>query len=349
MDDYHILLKRYLDHTATPEERNVLMTLIETGRYDNLLSNDVHEDMAGELERQEPGTREEEIQKARLFRNLLKSNAIIPENKVIVPENNVTVSKPVLHLATEQHWLWIAATVAMIALIGGMWLYRDGYQSVGGTAQLKTGPTFKGRNFIHLPDGSTVLLNEGSELSYAFGRHGREVTLRGEAFFEVVHNPRSPFIVHSGKVNTRVLGTSFNVRAYPGQRNVKVTVARGEVQVGDAHRSYGSIGANEQFVVDNDEDTVEKNILDAEHELSWRRDFLILDDLSMGQVAKILGDKYQVTIVFENKSLRNCRINAKFFNDEKLDEVLSIMGLVLRFEHERTDSTHIKIKGKGCN
>lgn len=335
MDDYHILLKRYLDHTATPQERDVLMTLIGTGRYDNLFGNDVHEDMDDELEKLEPGTVAEEIQKARLYRKVLGKHDIAPE--------------PVRPRATEQHWLWIAATVVMIALVGGVWLYQDGYQPARETAQVKTGPTFKGRNFIHLPDGSTVLMNADSELSYAFGKNGREITLRGEAFFDVVHNPRVPFIVHSGKVNTRVLGTSFNVRAYPGQRNVKVTVSRGEVQVGDAHRSYGSIRTNEQFVVDSDQDTVEKNILNAERELSWRHGFLILDDLTMGQVAKILSDKYQVTIVFENKALKNCRINAKFFNDEKLDEVLSIMGLVLQFQHERIDPAHIMIRGKGCN
>jgi ferric-dicitrate binding protein FerR (iron transport regulator) len=290
----------------------------------------------------EPGTPVEEIQKARLYRKIQRDNAIAPENNAVAPELE-TVHAP------ERHWLWIAATVVMIALVGGVWRYQDGHQETNGYAQAKLGPIFKGRNFIHLPDGSTVLLNAGSELSYAFGIHGREVMLRGEAFFDVVHNPRVPFIVHSGKVNTRVLGTSFNVRAYPGHRNIKVTVSRGEVQVGDAQRSYGSIRTNEEFVVDNYQNTVEKNTLNAKQALMWHHSFLILDDLSMGQVARILSRKYQVTIVFENKALENCRINAKFFADEKLEEVLSIMGLVLQFEYEHTDPAHITIRGKGCN
>jgi len=335
MDDYHILLKRYLNHTATPRERDMLMTLIGTGRYDNLLGNDLHEDLDRELAAGNPGTPDEEIQKARLYRKVLDIEEIVLEPAVV--------------RTTDRHWLWIAATVVMIAVVGSIWLYQDDYRPVDTGIQAQAVPTFKGRNFIHLPDGSTVLLNAGSELSYAFGKHGREVTLRGEAFFDVVHNPRIPFIVHSGKVNTRVLGTSFNVRAYPGQRNVKVTVSRGEVQVGDAQRSYGSIKSNEQFVVDNDQNTVEKNTLNAERELTWRSSFLILDDLPMGQVAKILGKKYRVTIAFENKALENCHINAKFFNDEKLDEVLSIMGLVLQFDHEFAGPAHVVIRGKGCN
>jgi len=334
MDDYHILLQRYLNHTATQRERDILMTLIETGRYDNLLGNDIHEDLDLELAGGAPGTPEEEIHKARLYRKVLGKQDIGP--------GPVSVRTP------ERPWLSMAAVAVVIAMVGGIWFYQASHLPTDTRMRAKM-PTFKGRNFIHLPDGSTVLLNAGSELSYTFGEHGREVTLQGEAFFDVVHDPRNPFIVHSGKVNTRVLGTSFNVRAYPGQHNVKVTVSRGEVQVGDAHRSYGSIKTNEQFVVDNDHGTVEKNTLNAERELTWRRSFLILDDLSMGQVAQILDKKYQVTIVFENKGLENCRINAKFFNDEKLDEVLSIMGLVLQFEHVYTDPTHIVIKGKGCN
>jgi transmembrane sensor len=332
MDDYHILLKRYLNHTATYEERKVLFDLIETGHYDNLLGNDIHEDMDGERRGSNHGSTSEEIQKERLYRKLLSVNAIAP---------SLVVAR-----AAEHHWFWIAATVVMLAVIGGVWYGR---KPVEQSAQVQQAPTFKGKSFIHLPDGSTVLLNEGSELSYAFGKHGREVTLRGEAFFDVVHNPRIPFIVHSGKVNTRVLGTAFNVRAYPGQRNVKVTVSRGEVQVGDARRPYGSLKPNEQFIVDTEEDTVEKNHLNAERELTWRHNFLIFDNLTLGQAARILSEKYQVTIAFENTALETCRINAKFFNDEKLEEILSIMGLVLQFKPDYADPAHIIIRGKGCN
>lgn len=335
MDDYYILLKRYLNLTATPQEHLELLALIETGRYDNLLGNDIHEDMDGERRLSLSGTVSEEIRKERLYRKFLANHAIEPV--------------PVAARPADRHWFWIAAAVAVIAPAGGVWYHQVGRQRADAVAEASPAPTIRGKNFVHLPDGSTVLLNEGSELSYAFGKHGREVTLRGEAFFDVVHNPRVPFIVHSGKVNTRVLGTAFTVRAYPGHRNVKVTVSRAEVEVGDARRPYGSLKPNEQFVVDNGKDRVEKNRLDAEHELSWKHRFLIFDDLTLGQAALILSDKYGVTIAIEHKGLESCRINAKFFNAEKIDEVLSIMGLVLQFRHDYTDSGHITIRGKGCN
>lgn len=73
---------------------------------------------------------------------------------------------------------------------------------------------------MRLPDGSTVLLNEGSELSYStsFGKQAREVTLTGEGYFDVQHNLSKPFKVLTGNVTTTVLGTAFNIKAYPGSR-----------------------------------------------------------------------------------------------------------------------------------
>jgi transmembrane sensor len=165
MDDYHILLKRYLNHTATPEERLELLALIETGRYDNLLGNDIHEDMDGEQRLSLSGSVSEEIQKERLYRKLLTNNTIEPV--------------PVVARPADRHWFWIAAAVAMIASVGSIWYYQIGRQRADAVAEASAPPTIKGKNFVHLPDGSTVLLNEGSELSYAFGKHGREVTLRG--------------------------------------------------------------------------------------------------------------------------------------------------------------------------
>jgi transmembrane sensor len=84
-----------------------------------------------------------------------------------------------------------------------------------------------------LPDGSTVWLNAGSKITYEPGFKGqyREITLQGEAYFDVVRNPDRPFIVHAGDINIRVLGTSFNVKSYAEDRTVETTLIKGLVQI----------------------------------------------------------------------------------------------------------------------
>ena len=95
-------------------------------------------------------------------------------------------------------------------------------------SQISTKNGFK-TNLI-LPDGSKVWLNAGSSLTYdsAYGKNIREVALSGEAFFDVVKNKEKPFIIHASKINVRVLGTEFNVRAYPSDKTTEASLIRGK-------------------------------------------------------------------------------------------------------------------------
>lgn len=282
MDDFHALFKCYLDGTATPRQREAFFALLDTGYYDNLLSNDIHND----LEATQAGSAAHEgMQKEALYRSLVVKNAIAG-----VPDA----------AAGKTRRLWLAAAITVLTVV--VILYGMVGQSPAETMVQRWPPVFNGRDFLRLPDGSTVLLNKDSDVGYAFGKHGREVTLRGEARFDIKHNPRVPFFVHCGTLNTRVLGNAFSARAYPrGAR-----IAR-------------------------------------------RNEFLVFDNLSMAEAARQLAAKYHVTITFENKALENCHIQAKFFNDESLEEILSALGLVLQFEYVRPTPEHIVIGGKGCN
>src|SRR5690606_6204958 len=108
---------------------------------------------------------------------------------------------------------------------------------------------FTKKDFIKLPDGSTVLLNDDSELSYSlpFDDGPREVTLKGEAFFDIIHDNNKPFIVRTGNISTNVLGTAFNINAR--NRNVVVTVERGLVQVSDETQALSLVHPDERLTV----------------------------------------------------------------------------------------------------
>src|SRR2546423_14261851 len=94
------------------------------------------------------------------------------------------------------------------------------------------------RSKLVLPDGSTVWLNAGSKLTYNkdFGNNIREVSLVGEAFFDVMHIPDVPFVIETPTAVVKVLGTSFNVKAYPNETTTETSVIRGRVEISPRQR-----------------------------------------------------------------------------------------------------------------
>ena len=114
-----------------------------------------------------------------------------------------------------------------------------------------------------LPDGSTVWLNAGSRLTYdsLYGTTLREVTLSGEAYFDVVKNPKKPFIIHTGKINIRVLGTVFNVKSYPEEQTIETSLIKGSIEVSFPSQPSKKIilKPNQKLIIDKTETNASKN------------------------------------------------------------------------------------------
>jgi ferric-dicitrate binding protein FerR (iron transport regulator) len=237
-------------------------------------------------------------------------------------------------------------------LLGGSmyWLASD--RSVNETEiannELKV-VTFKGPDNIFLPDGSTVILNASSELSYneSFGKNSRDVSLEGEGFFDVVHEPDLPFIVNTGKVKTKVLGTSFNVRAFPGE-NVKVTVARGLVEVASDNRIYGQIKPDHQITIDSQTDDFVSEEVRTENEITWKERMLILKDVTMQEAAKLIAERFDVTVTVNSKELQQCEVNTFFMKGESLDQVLEVLSEMTKAKYSVKGKTAI-IEGGRCD
>ena len=109
-----------------------------------------------------------------------------------------------------------------------------------------------------LPDGTQVWLNAGSNLSYSkdYGNSLREVVFSGEAYFDVVKNPSHPFVIHTAKIDIRVLGTAFNVKSYPGEQHTETSLIRGSIEVTMKDRPAEKIilKPNEKLVIANEEE-----------------------------------------------------------------------------------------------
>ena len=211
--------------------------------------------------------------------------------------------------------------------------------------------THRQKSRIVLPDRSIVHLNSGSKLIYTgkFEKDVREVTLEGEAFFEVTRNAEAPFIVKSGQLETRVLGTSFNIKAYPGEQNVQVAVATGRVAVTEksADQEALILVPNEIASYDPSNGNLTKTMGNVPDLMAWKDGILVLEDKNFTEVGKILERWYGTKVIFESQQLENCRVRGKFNNPANLQQVLEALQFVHDIQYElKADS--VLIRGEGC-
>lgn len=199
---------------------------------------------------------------------------------------------------------------------------------------------------VKLPDGSLVKLNAESQITYPeqFGK-SREVWLVGEAFFDVRKNPSEPFIVHTKGIDTRVLGTSFNVKAYFGSLKTHVTVATGKVMVATKTQGVELI-AGEEARYDSESQVLASGKA-SDVAWAWKRGVLIFDGSSMSEVARLLRRWYGVEIEVEIALQNRCELDMSFDN-LSLKEVLKRLKIVTGISYEFVGSHHVKIFGNAC-
>ncbi|RKQ42920.1 FecR family protein [Roseivirga pacifica] len=176
---------------------------------------------------------------------------------------------------------------------------------------------------LKLPDGSSVVLNEGSSLTYSdgFGLDNRNLSLEGEAFFNVERNEQLPFKIKSGELTTTVLGTSFNVMAYRGEV-AKVTVVSGKVNVKNADREL-VLTPNEQAIIVDGGLTKQKNV-NASMFSSWKDGRLIIPDLPVDEAFNRIGRHFDVQVRFghSTNNYKGCLLHGSFEATESMDAIL---------------------------
>lgn len=330
------LLNLYLDDKAGGEEHEELMQMIREGSHDETIRDSIHAMLLNA-----PLREDMDPQKAG---KMLKGILVTAHE-----QEKIVAMRP-----ASGNWRWVAAAaVLVVAVSAGWYIYRvtpEPRQLITFQEKKPESAVFTGKQFVRLPDRSTVLLNEGSELSYStsFGKQSREVTLIGEGYFDVQHDPSKPFKVLTGRVTTTVLGTAFNVKAYPGQQEIKVTVTRGKVQVGDDQRTFGIITPDEQIAVNTATSDFVQTNLKAEIAIEWKSQYLILDDVSMEEATKTIAEKYKVKISLATDELKICRISATFLDGENLDQVLTVVSGVVQAAYTIQPDGSVRIEGKGC-
>lgn len=199
------------------------------------------------------------------------------------------------------------------------------------------------RTKFSLPDGSTGYLNAGSSIRFAtvFKEKSREVSLNGEAYFDVISNPHKPFVVSGKNIRVAAYGTAFNVEAYPEDQTSEVTLVKGKVEIfgekNDKVQSLGILDPGEMCVFNNAESSSKFIRVDVSKITSWRDGKLVFINEPFSEVVKKLNRKYSVNIVIKDERLKHYSYLATF-EDESLEEVLNLLRLSAPIEiseHER--------------
>jgi transmembrane sensor len=222
---------------------------------------------------------------------------------------------------------------------------------------------------VSLPDGSQVWLNAGSRLDYNnsnFNQTLREVNLSGEAYFDITHKEGKPFIVRSGNMRIRVLGTKFNVKAYPEEQNIETSLIKGSVEITIKERPDDKyiLRPNEKLIVSNEGSTqkiaainqtklttstkentdivalkkvdysVNENLV---IETAWVENKLVFRSEKFSELAKKMERWYDIQIRFRDTVKAEYRYTG-IFTTETIQQALQAMQVVHSFQFVKNDN-----------
>ncbi len=291
------LLHKHNNGTATPEERRLLLSYYDLFDADSEVPD-------------QPDTGKGQQIKDAIHHNIW--------DEIDRLEARQDAPDPV------RHKLWFSLAAAILIIISaGLYFYPQ----IPAVSAGRISQSYQKREhrLINLPDGSTVIVAAGSKLNYPSSFDSlaiREVHLEGEAYFDIQHNTDKPFIVRTGKVATTVLGTAFNIKAWPLDEDITVTVNRGKVRLAAGQNTLGILKPNQQITYNkNKADVVQRDVQAAEY-LSWKQDDLLLDNVTVSEAAKILEDRFKVSISITEEPIRIKRFTTTFLKGESLEQVL---------------------------
>lgn len=260
---------------------------------------------------------------------------------------------PPARVSTMRPWRWVAAASILLTLaaLGYYFSLPNALPEVASTpATIPATPSVDYTRYLTLPDGSTVVLHSGSKLEVvgSFTGNTREVVLSGEAYFDISHNPDKPFIIHTGKVTTTVLGTAFNIKA--DGRQVVVSVTRGKVRVENGTKVLAVLAPNEQVEFNLPEEKMKQQKVNANDIVTdWTKEDMVFNGISLEEIAGLLSKRYGVNVQVKNESLKHCKVRASFSGTEKLEQVASVLCGIKNGEYEQLQDGTIVLNGEGCD
>ena len=295
------LFTKYLENRCTPDEIRELLFYFQQDQNEDSLFLLIRPELDRENSDAE-GEFDADIAIAQIRSNLLNR---IKED----------ADKKIVKLVPYSKWLKVSAVWLLLGTCA-LLIFRskNRISTTFHPVKLITCITKPGlRKYLVLPDGSKIWLSPSSSLEYPdqFNGNLREVKLEGEAFFEVAKDKKHPFIIHTGPMDTRVVGTSFDIQSYKCWKKFSVTVVTGIVKVSEyaisnrRHREV-TLQPNQRSILDNKNDSLtSSNYPAAEKMLERKEGILVYDGSSIQEVIADLSSYYNVPIKIDNKSKKS--------------------------------------------
>lgn len=183
---------------------------------------------------------------------------------------------------------------------------------------------------VTLSDNSVIWLNAATKIRIPskFTGISREVYLdEGEVFFNVAKNPNRPFIVHTGKINIRVLGTSFNVRSYPTIKDQKVQVATGLVQVSDKNKILGLLRPGQQLSYNTLNGLSNIDSVNTKR-MAWNNGNVYMDQVSFSELALIVHNTYGLHLSANSNKVKEYRFTLKLSHSQPIESILKAISMI---------------------
>ncbi|PWJ57756.1 ferric-dicitrate binding protein FerR (iron transport regulator) [Dyadobacter jejuensis] len=245
-------------------------------------------------------------------------------------------------------WVMIssAASVVLLVMVGLYWYFNtQGSSSDMVAVVVPAGHT----QHITLPDGSEVWLNAASVFRYPtqFG-DTREVYLEeGEGFFQIKRDTTAPFTVHSQHLNTKVLGTSFRVKAYKELSHEIVTVVSGKVSVYQGETALTVLEKDQEVKYSKISQAPVALEVSSEDAVNWTKGKIILKSVSFEDIIMAIENAYQVRIVYDHSNFQSCESSIHFSVDQPLEDVMDLLKDIQGIDY-RIAGKEVMVTGKGC-
>jgi ferric-dicitrate binding protein FerR (iron transport regulator) len=183
---------------------------------------------------------------------------------------------------------------------------------------------------VELPDGSTVMLNSGSSITYNgnFSLGQRLVTLQGEAYFDVAADQKHPFIVQTSRLNFKVHGTSFNIEAYPEANSMSTTLVQGSLGVMDkSDKEILLLAPGENAFFDAYTSKMTVNKVNTDLYTSWKVGLITFRNEKLKDIARKIERWYNVEIVINNQKLGEQAYFGTIMKNKPVDQILEVLKL----------------------
>lgn len=234
----------------------------------------------------------------------------------------------------------VAAILVPLLLLAGGYLY---YSSITNRL-IEVSVAYGEKKHLLLPDSTEIWLNAGTTFKYpqTFTGEERLVYLDGEAYFSVKKDASKPFVVNTSQISVKVLGTRFNVKAYPGEERITTTLTSGKVEVNIPSHLPKILRPNEQLIYNRKTSHISIAEIPAADTDSWVTGKLIFTNASLTEIQQTLERLYNVTISNRTSLAGNARYTIRFLQNEDLEQIMNVLRDIIGFDYKK-NGTHIEL------